>query len=363
MTLKIHHYKISFCVVAMNRLHHLKKTFIKNIHDNANYTNLEFVLLNYNSKDSMDEWVQENLKPYIKSGLVRYYKTNSAASWSPSHSKNIAFKLASGDIVCNIWADYFTGANFANYVNKSFNNNPNIVLTPIDFFKTKNNYSPPGDVLGKVCVRKNDFLKIGGFDERINKHGFEDYDFVNRLEMIGVIRVLIEEPQFLRFVSHEDSERFTLPEKELEAIYVSHLDPNSSIILIMLKNQTFYMATVIDNTTLDSHDSQYAYKKRNYLFDFRLYENDWDRGKWKKDDASLFLSSKKTGESELRIKNAKEIQSHNSKAIFLLLTDKEQITSVLNFRHFHDTRKIMESNLNNRISIVNQGRFGKATLF
>lgn len=46
-------YSISFCTVCMNRTLHLKETLIKNIRDNSAYPNLEYVLLNYGSKDEM----------------------------------------------------------------------------------------------------------------------------------------------------------------------------------------------------------------------------------------------------------------------------------------------------------------------
>ncbi|HEX6426988.1 MAG TPA: glycosyltransferase, partial [Niastella sp.] len=111
--------KISFCIVCMNRLHHLQQTFLRNIHDNDDYPNLEIVLLDYNSQDGMELWVNENLREFIAAGRVTYYKTFEPQVFSHSHSKNLAFRLASGDIVCNINADHFTGKGFGHYVNET----------------------------------------------------------------------------------------------------------------------------------------------------------------------------------------------------------------------------------------------------
>ncbi len=69
------HYKISICTTCMDRLAQLKETYIKNIEDNINYPNLEFVLLNYNSKDDLDTWAISDLKPYIDKGIVNYLIT------------------------------------------------------------------------------------------------------------------------------------------------------------------------------------------------------------------------------------------------------------------------------------------------
>src|SRR5690242_208595 len=94
-------YKISFCIVCMNRLYQLVKTLPENIKDNENYDNLEFIILDYNSEDGMEQWMRENMSDYILKGRVIYYRTPDPKSWSPSHSKNLAFKLANGHILCN----------------------------------------------------------------------------------------------------------------------------------------------------------------------------------------------------------------------------------------------------------------------
>src|SRR5690349_9158200 len=101
-------FAISFCIVCMNRLHQLEETLLQNIKDNEGYDNLEFVVLNYNSQDGMDEWVREHLSDYISIGKVNYYKTSEPTIFSHSHSKNLMFKLAKGDIVCNVNADNYT---------------------------------------------------------------------------------------------------------------------------------------------------------------------------------------------------------------------------------------------------------------
>ena len=62
--------KISICTNCMGRTYDLKRTYLKNIADNLDYPNVEFVLLNYNSKDDMDEWVKRYLSVFIEDGVV-----------------------------------------------------------------------------------------------------------------------------------------------------------------------------------------------------------------------------------------------------------------------------------------------------
>src|ERR1700744_4390042 len=127
----------------MNRLHQLKETLPQNLIDNDNYEDLEFIILDYNSQDDIETWIRTNMAEHIRSGRLIYYKTNQPVSWDPSHSKNVAFKLASGDILCSIWADHYTGENFAEFVNTKFNNDDDIVLTPIDFQRPVTIIIPP----------------------------------------------------------------------------------------------------------------------------------------------------------------------------------------------------------------------------
>ncbi|MEO8948269.1 MAG: glycosyltransferase [Mucilaginibacter sp.] len=355
-------YKISFCVVCMNRLHQLKQTLLQNIQDNEDYNELEFIVLDYNSKDGMQEWVKDNMGEYISNGRLIYYKTNDPESWSPSHSKNLAFKLATGDIVCSIWADYYTGKGFAKYVNEMFNADSNIVLTPIDFHKTQKKYNPPGDVLGKVCVKREDFIKIKGFDERMNKHGFEDYDFINRLEMIGVKRILIEDFAFLKYISHDDAERFLLPTDNLKGFYVNYLTPSMSEVIFLYNDETFDKATVIDNYTIEAYKYEYAYMPKTARFEYELKQGTWENGCWENlNENSIHFKSPAGINFTCKIDTVNLIT--DSGQIFYNIKDKEVINGILVFKHFYFTRRIMEENLKNNTAIVNLNTFGEASVF
>lgn len=48
--------QISFCITCMNRLKHLQETLEKNILDNFLVDEVEFVVLDYNSQDGLEEW-------------------------------------------------------------------------------------------------------------------------------------------------------------------------------------------------------------------------------------------------------------------------------------------------------------------
>src|SRR5688572_14300277 len=97
--------RISFCTVCMNRMHHLMLTLPKNIQTNRHYGNLEFIVMDYNSADGLSAWIKNEMSEYLAQGLLVYYQYDEARFFDRSHSRNMMFKLATGDIVCNVDAD------------------------------------------------------------------------------------------------------------------------------------------------------------------------------------------------------------------------------------------------------------------
>jgi hypothetical protein len=351
----------------MNRLHHLKETLQKNIRDNDDYDNIEFIVLDYNSTDGMEEWVKENLSDYISSGKMSYYRVDEPQNWNPSHSKNIAFKLATGDILCNIWADYYAGKDFAHYTNNEFGKDKNIVLTPIDFHKTKPGFYAPPDSLGRVCVTKDAFLKVGGFDERMDRHGFEDYDFINRLEFAGVKRVLIDDFSYLGYVGHSDAERYNVVEPDSFDVFANYITPWMSECIILHKNQRFEKAMVLDESTIDATDYHYAFHPRNNRFTYSLRDGKWETGNWRQTRNQRLVFDAEQGKKPIYQKDVQQNKNvlieKNSDKIFYHITDREVIKGLMTFKHFYNTRSLMEENLKKKIIKANSQHFGKAVVY
>ena len=169
-------YKISLCTTCMNRKDHLSQTLPKNIEDNKDYPNIEFVLLDYNSTDGLDDWIKSNMMDYIASGLLVYVRTEEPKGYSMAHSRNIAFKVASGDIVNNIDADNFTHKGFATYINKLANQMPEKAI----FGKGKKM------LRGRLGFYKEEFIKLlGGYDEGFMGYGHDDHDLLHRAWGLG----------------------------------------------------------------------------------------------------------------------------------------------------------------------------------
>src|SRR5688500_6385587 len=112
--------RISFCTVVKDRFEHLQATFVRNIEDTADYPESEFVLLDYDCPDPRtQQWARSELAPLIASGRVVYFQLANAPTFARAHARNLALRLSSGDIYCNVDADNFIGVGFAAFVAES----------------------------------------------------------------------------------------------------------------------------------------------------------------------------------------------------------------------------------------------------
>jgi len=156
--------KISFCIPCMGRLHHLKETLPKNIEESSNYNNVEFIVLNYNSADKLDEWMRDNMMDHIKTGKIVYYKTIEPKYFRMSHSKNMVNRLGTGDLLFTLDADTFISKDICHYCDKVFSENKLLI----------------GKNSGNICLRSYFFHKVRGYDEEMVGWGKEDKDFYYR---------------------------------------------------------------------------------------------------------------------------------------------------------------------------------------
>jgi glycosyltransferase involved in cell wall biosynthesis len=196
-------YRISLVQTVMQRLDDLRQTLPVNLKLNEAYPYLEFVIVDYNSKDGLGEWVKANMMSYIEQGRVVYVRTEEPRYYSMTHSRNIGFKVAGGEIVLNVDADNFThnlafGGDivsnldpttlthdlqsvaskvcFAEYVNLLANQRPRKAL----FAKGRQL------LRGRVGFYKDEFIELlGGYDEQLTGYGHDDRDLWRRAAVQG----------------------------------------------------------------------------------------------------------------------------------------------------------------------------------
>ena len=163
--------RISFCTTCMGRAKDIKQTLLTNIAANADYPHVEFVVLNYNSGDDLDDYMMSPaVVPHLVSGKVRYLRTSSPRYYSFAASRNIAFRHSTGELLINVDADNFTGNGFAMHLSRLATLCPARAV----FARAKLR------IHGRVGMYRNEFEDIGGYDEELEGYGYEDRSLMLR---------------------------------------------------------------------------------------------------------------------------------------------------------------------------------------
>jgi hypothetical protein len=162
-------YRISLCTTVMNRLEEISETLPINL-ANTNYENSEFVILDYNSSDGLEDWIKANYMEEIESGRLRYARTTEPQHFQMGHSRNLAFQVATGDIVNNVDADNFIGENFQETLNMLANKIPERAI----FAKSRQRMH------GRIGFFKKDWIELRGYDEELKGYGWDDKSLVYR---------------------------------------------------------------------------------------------------------------------------------------------------------------------------------------
>ncbi|WP_143309587.1 glycosyltransferase [Chitinophaga vietnamensis] len=341
-------YSISFCTVCMNRAMHLKETLLQNIIDNLDYHPVEFVLLDYGSRDDMYDWARQTLQSYVNKGLLRYYRNPEPQFFHMSHAKNMALRLASNEIVCSVDADNFTGRGFAAYINERFSRESDIFLSPPRIGIDKKWW----DVQGRICLRKDDFYTLRGYDEGVVEYGYEDQDFKNRLEVFGRRKVVIKDPAFLQALQHDDSLRIAegCSTKKMKELFISIADDTSEI--IYLQNNNSYERFYTDNDLLIQEGNRPMKISLRNMYT-GIYAGDGRSLQlYKRNNEPLMILSIQS-DGSLRSKDQRE---------FYPITSRQLCESFLMQRAIYLGRKVYISN-RNRATAVNGVGFGTGTVW
>ena len=179
----------------MGRIDFLKKTLLHNLKLISKYPECEIVLLDYNSKDGLKQWIYNNYLRYISDGLLVYCHTTEPETFHMSHAKNLSHRLGSGEILCNLDADNFLSNHYIEEV-VSLIGNDNFIL------KARADGKGAG---GRIAVSSDLFYKVRGYEEHIDRWGHDDTDFFNKCEVFAGKAIGYLKP--IMVIGHDDNIR------------------------------------------------------------------------------------------------------------------------------------------------------------
>jgi hypothetical protein len=186
----------------MNRLFHLKDTYCQNIINCSDHEDTEFILLDYNSDDGLEDWARDSLSDHIDSGKVKFYRTNEPRFWVAAHAKNVAHRMATGDVLVNLDCDVLMPPRFSRYVSDLFSRDERIVMA----FSSDDTNGNHG-CAGMVGALRDDFYSVNGYDENINLGwGYDDMNYQFRVRMHNNL-ILFTPPKLCRCIPHGNEVR------------------------------------------------------------------------------------------------------------------------------------------------------------
>lgn len=198
--------KIAFCTTCKGRTPHLKLTLPRNLADNADYANAVFVILDYGSPDDLLAYLRHYHVHDIASGRVVVYSFANGGAFKIAHAKSMAHRcgiLEGATLLCNLDADNYTGAAFASYIAQEYAQHGSET-----FWWAK---MIPGvlsrGVNGRIVCTTQQFINVGGYDNKYADWSRDDKDFSERLSKQGYIPQEID-ARFLLAEKHTDKLRF-----------------------------------------------------------------------------------------------------------------------------------------------------------
>ena len=161
--------KVSFCTTCKGRLWQLRETLPYNV--NMLEDDCEIILLDYHSEDGLKEFVFEHYQEELENGILKYFYLTHDYKFTMSYAKNVAHKLATGEILFNLDGDNLIYEGMVDELRKLRSNE--IFIPRYDHREKEGSY-------GRLGYRRELFYSLNGYDETIVGMLADDYDLVQR---------------------------------------------------------------------------------------------------------------------------------------------------------------------------------------
>lgn len=168
---------------------------------------IEWVILDYDSRDDLVEFLTSLARKQLESGLVRFYSLKEPVEcFRLTHSKNIAHRLGRGEFLFNLDGD--------NYITEGQLETIWGLIQKCEpgkhFLRTRNR-----KIRGQLGCFAEDYYKIGGYDEISGDYWSDDRDLYNRLTFLGLSQVVVGKRFFSRLQTAANNPRLrTAPNRK-----------------------------------------------------------------------------------------------------------------------------------------------------
>jgi glycosyltransferase involved in cell wall biosynthesis len=178
---------ISIITTCKNRLSHLRQT----LPFNSQFDWTEVVVVDYGCEEGTASWVAQNHPE------VTLVQVKDDPFFNLSRARNIGARHAKGNILCFLDADVTLILDLPVWAMQNFSRN--------HFYVVKEKGMGTG---GFAICHRDDFNKVGGYDEALRGWAPEDVDFYERLEFAGVTQRTIPTSSIAPIVHNDDLRAF-----------------------------------------------------------------------------------------------------------------------------------------------------------
>ena len=180
--------KIAFCTSCMQRKWQIEQTLAHNL-EVVRPRGHVIALVDYNSRDGLEEYVKQKFLPDIQQGSLLFFRTDEPTSFHMSIAKNVAHRLglqSSPDVLFNLDADNYVTPQTIEALTKLFSDQPRSVF---------HNWSWDGQdgTAGRIALSAADWVLLGGYDESLLPMTVQDIDLLFRARVLGLRYVLNQE--------------------------------------------------------------------------------------------------------------------------------------------------------------------------
>jgi len=166
-------FTVALCTATMNRLWQLKSALPLTLLHCFPYRNrCRVYVVDLGSNDGTLEWLLNYCRWAIEIGLLRVFRADEL-NWHACIGKNTAHIQAKEDILVNVDGDNLIGAGFLKDVCQQFQDGCEVAQ-----------YELGGGTCGRIALRREVFLEIGGYDEDAYPMGAQDTDLVLRVKAL-----------------------------------------------------------------------------------------------------------------------------------------------------------------------------------
>lgn len=212
--------KVSYCITCKGRLYHLDRTLPLNLAAEAGDPDVEFVILDYQSEDGLGDWLHRTYPDEIASGRIVHAYHFPAPHFRMAHAKNLAHRIATGGILCNVDADNILVPGYAAALRALFGRHGEITASSRElglhgFYQERvlarlfGWPRPSPGSHGRIAVSRAGFERLGGYDEQFSAWGSDDVDFQLRGRDAGIRPVRTPPELWGSVIVHGDEERLS----------------------------------------------------------------------------------------------------------------------------------------------------------